>query len=107
MESDPNQWPKRLSAFIGVLPFLSCGFLFAADLSSLKPQGYVSDFAGVLDERSRGGIERYCGDVERATSAQMAVVTIDTLDGAPIEEAANPLYRQWGIGKKGKDEGGL
>jgi uncharacterized protein len=77
----------------------------AADLSSLKPQGYVNDFAGVMDPASRAVVERYCGDLERATGAQVAVVTIDTLSGEPIEDAANTLFRQWGIGKKGKDEG--
>jgi uncharacterized protein len=107
MESGPNQWLKRLSASVWILSLLCCGTLFAADLASLKPQGYVSDFAGVLDQGSRAAIERYCADVETATGAQMAVVTVETLDGQPIEDAANTLYRQWGIGKKGKDEGVL
>jgi uncharacterized protein len=35
----------------------------------------------------------------------MAIVTLDTLDGEPIEDVANTLYRKWGVGKKGKDEG--
>jgi uncharacterized protein len=35
----------------------------------------------------------------------MAIVTLDTLDGQPVEDVANALYRKWGIGKKGKDEG--
>jgi uncharacterized protein len=35
----------------------------------------------------------------------MAIVLVPTLDGEPIEDAANRLYREWGIGKKGKDEG--
>src|SRR5260370_3976563 len=35
----------------------------------------------------------------------MALVTIDTLDGNPIEDVSNTLYRKWGVGKKGKDEG--
>ncbi len=35
----------------------------------------------------------------------MAFVTIDSLDGEPVEDFANNLYRAWGIGKKGKDEG--
>ena len=35
----------------------------------------------------------------------MAIVTIDSLDGQPVEDVANSLYRKWGIGKKGKDEG--
>ncbi len=35
----------------------------------------------------------------------MAIVLVDTLDDEPIDEVANRLYREWGIGKKGKDEG--
>ena len=35
----------------------------------------------------------------------MAVVLVDTLDDEPIDQVANRLYREWGIGKKGKDEG--
>ena len=77
----------------------------ALDLKSLKPQGYVSDFANVLDPQSRAQLEAYCARVEQVTGAQMALVTIKSLDGEPIEEVANTLYRQWGVGKKGKDEG--
>jgi uncharacterized protein len=77
----------------------------AADLSSLKPAGYVNDFANVIDAGTRATIERYCADVEHSTGAQIAVVTVDTLNGAPIEDAANDLFRRWGVGKKGADEG--
>jgi uncharacterized protein len=35
----------------------------------------------------------------------MAVVTIKSLDSEPIEDVTNTLYRQWGVGKRGKDEG--
>jgi uncharacterized protein len=81
------------------------GSLSALDLKSLKPQGYVSDFANVLDPQSRAQLAAYCGQVERATGAQMALVTLPSLDGEPIEDVTNSLYRQWGVGKKGKDEG--
>jgi uncharacterized protein len=79
--------------------------IFALDLNSLKPQGYVSDFAQVLIPQSRQQLEEYCGQVERATGVQMAIVTLPSLDGQPVEDVANALYRKWGIGKKGKDEG--
>jgi uncharacterized protein len=79
--------------------------LFALDLKSLKPQGYVSNFAHVLDESSRAQLEAYCGQVEQATGVQMALVTLPSLDGNPIEDVTNNLFRQWGVGKKGKDEG--
>ena len=79
--------------------------LFALDLKSLKPQGYVSDFAHVLDPQSRAELESYCGQMEQATGVQLAFVTLPSLDGNPIEDVSNNLFRQWGIGKKGKDEG--
>ncbi len=78
---------------------------FAIDLSTLKPQGYVSDFANVVSPASKAELEAYCTRLERATGTQMALVTMDTLGGEPIEDIANTLYRQWGIGQKGKDEG--
>ncbi len=79
--------------------------LFALDLKSLKPQGYVSDFAHVVDAQSRAQLEEYCGQLERSTGVQMALVILPSLDGNPIEDVANDLFRQWGVGKKGKDEG--
>jgi uncharacterized protein len=75
------------------------------DTSKLKPTGYVNDFAHVLDPAGAQRLEAYCGEVERATGAQIAVVTIPSLEDEPIEDVANRLYRQWGIGKKGSDEG--
>jgi len=78
---------------------------FALDTTKLKPTGYVNDFAHALDARSAGAIEAYCANVERATGAQFAVVVVDSLEGDAIEDDANKLYRQWGIGKKGTDEG--
>jgi uncharacterized protein len=99
---NPKTWKSHIRS---VALLLVCSSAFAADLSSLKPQGYVNDFAGVMDAPSRAAVERYCADLERSTGAQVAVVTIDTLDGVPIEDAANTLFRQWGVGKKGHDEG--
>lgn len=85
--------------------FVLAAALFALDPNSLKPQGYVSDFAHVLDPQSRAQLETYCGRVEQATGVQMALVTIDSLEDAPIEDFTNTLFRKWGVGKKGKDEG--
>ncbi len=76
-----------------------------ADFASLKPQGYVSDFAGVVDPASRQALERYCSRVEAQTGAQIAVVTIGTLAGEPLEDVANDLFRKWGVGKKETNEG--
>jgi uncharacterized protein len=89
------------------LAFLCSARAFAIDAAQLKPQGYVSDFADVLDASDRIQLERYCASVEHATGAQMAIVTISSLDRQPMEDFANKLFRSWGIGKKIKDEGVL
>lgn len=80
---------------------------YAAEIGALQPQGYVSDFAGVVDQASRQEIETYCAAVEKATGAQLAFVTIASLDGEPVEDVANTLFRKWGIGKKGENNGAL
>ena len=91
----------RLTVLIGAFAFAG----EAVDWKALKPQGYVSDFANVIDAGSRGQLEAYGGIVERSTGAQMAMVTIPSLQGEPIEDVANALYRAWGVGQKGKNEG--
>jgi uncharacterized protein len=35
----------------------------------------------------------------------MALVTLRTLEGEPIEDVANTIFRAWGVGQKGKNEG--
>ncbi|MBY0504188.1 MAG: TPM domain-containing protein [Bryobacteraceae bacterium] len=81
--------------------------LIALDVKSLTPQGYVSDFAGVIDAGSKARLEDYCARVKAATKAEIAIVTIRQLDEEPIADVANALYRQWGIGGKGTNEGVL
>lgn len=78
---------------------------WAVDWKELKPQGYVSDFAGVVNPESKSQLEAYCAEVERATGAQIALVTIRTLEGEPVEDVANTIFRAWGVGQKGKNEG--
>ena len=36
----------------------------AVDWKALKPQGYVSDFAGVVDEASKAQVEKFCAALE-------------------------------------------
>jgi uncharacterized protein len=77
----------------------------AVDWKALKAQGYVSDFAHAIDPASKAQIENYCAVVEQTTGAQMAFVLIPSLEGEPIEDVANTIFRAWGVGQKGKNEG--
>jgi uncharacterized protein len=88
-----------------LLAALAASALFGLDTSKLKPTGYVNDFAHVIDPAGKQRLESYAANLEQKTGVQMAIVTVPTLDNEPIDDVANRLYREWGIGKKGKDEG--
>ena len=76
-------------------------------VSELKPTGYVNDFAHVLDPQTSAQIEDICTQVDQKAHAQIAVVTINSLDGADIESFAVDLFKKWGIGAKSTDHGVL
>ena len=72
-----------------------------------KPQGYVNDFAVAMDAASRDSIEALARELDEKTGAQLAVATLPDLGGDEIDAVAVDLYKAWGVGKKGKDEGVL
>jgi uncharacterized protein len=85
------------------------GLFFAAGLRAEsvdklpQPTGYVSDFAGVMDAASKEQIEELCGQVWEKAHAKVLVVTINSLDGVPIEEFGIQLGDKWKISDKGDD----
>ena len=80
---------------------------WAVDWTAYKPEGYVSDFAKVIDPASRTQLEQYCGMVERSTHVQMALVMVPSLGGEPIQDVAYAMARAWGVGRKGENDGVL
>lgn len=81
------------------------GVLFGRDWKALQPQGYVSDFAGVVAPGQKQELEAFSARFQAETGVEMAFVLLPSLDGEPVEDVANTLFRAWGIGKKGKDNG--
>ena len=77
-------------------------------LAAFPPHdGYVNDFASVLADTDETYLEDYLRTLERDTSAEVAIATVTSLDGVTIEEYANRLFAEWGIGKKQRDNGVL
>lgn len=86
---------------------ISTQWVSAEPVASLKPGGYVNDFAGVLDEATRTYITQTCQQLDQKANAQVAVVTVNSTDGEEIFNYSVDLYQKWGIGQKGKDRGVL
>lgn len=70
-----------------------------------QPTNYVSDFAGVLSPATQTYLNNLCLQLDRQAHAQIAVVTVKSLDGEPIENFATALEDKWKVGKKGTDRG--
>ncbi len=81
----------------------------AESVSTLPaPTGYVNDFAGVLTSSTKLRLENLCTQVDRQAHAQIAVVTVKTMDGdQSVEEFATALEDKWKVGAKGTDRGVL
>ena len=89
----------------GLFSFVSVIGLAAEKVEQLSPQGYVNDFAGVIDAASREKITALAEELDQKADAQIAVVTIHTLEGDTAQDFANRLFERWGVGPKGRDRG--
>jgi uncharacterized protein len=86
-----------------VLTFF-CAPLFAQNFPE-KPSSFVSDFANIYSASEREILEEKLRAYEAQTSSQIAIVTINSLDGYPIDDYTIKLASKWQIGQKGKDNG--
>ena len=84
-----------------LLCFLTAGASFP------KPAGYVNDFAGIVKPETKNIIHGLAYELQQKSGAQLAVVTVKSLDGTSVEDYAWKLFEKWGIGAKGKDTGVL
>ncbi|MDP8293042.1 MAG: TPM domain-containing protein [Candidatus Orphnella occulta] len=92
-----------IAAFLLSLPSV----LYSQDVNFPKYRGYTNDFANILSSEAVSTINSICNQVEEKTTAQIALVTIDTTAPLTIEEYAVRLFEKWGIGLKDKDNGAL
>jgi uncharacterized protein len=94
-----------LPIFILLLTIFPVVPVHAEQWQKLNPQGYVNDFAGVLNAATVQELTQLSTEVDQKAKAQIAVVTVKTLEGDPVEDFANHLFQKWGVGQKGTDRG--
>jgi uncharacterized protein len=104
---------ERISAIaIVVCAAFACALLAGAGIEVEKVPNprerdgsWVEDSGGILGREYIALINDVCQRLNSATSAEMAVVTVDNLAGMAIEDFAERLFRRFGIGQKGRDNG--
>ncbi len=89
--------------------FMGAVNALAEDVQIPAPVGdiYVQDFANVLNETEKAELISLGRSIEDQTTAQVAVLTVQTIGDQAIEDYANQAFRQYGIGQKEKDNGVL
>jgi uncharacterized protein len=92
-----------ISAIFCILIFPN--FIYPDEIDYPDYIGYVNDFASILDASAESELGNMITDLEQDTSAEIAVVTIENLQGITIEEYAVVLFEKWGIGKQDLDNG--
>jgi len=99
----------KKAAFFLVAAILSIQAFVIPALAAPAPQGdiYVQDFSGVLSAEQKSELIQLGRQLEDATTAQVAVLTVPTTEGKPIEQYANEAFRQYGIGSKKENNGVL
>jgi len=87
--------------FASVLP------VSAEKLKDIHPTGYVTDLAGLINADTKTLLENLCTELEQKTGAQMAIVTVRSLENETVEQYGNELYKQLGVGSKKENRGVL
>ncbi|MBM3705863.1 MAG: TPM domain-containing protein [Actinobacteria bacterium] len=101
-EAKAMEWSKRYTGHI-IIKFDDAEEIVTVKLDTqTKP---LNDFAEIIKPGERKKITALIVKLERTTSAEAAVVTVDSLEGKTIEKYATDLFNEWGIGKEDKNNG--
>ena len=65
----------------------------------------MNDFANVISSSEEQQLTSMITELRQKTGAEIAVVTLKSLEGGEIDDLTNRLFEKWGIGQKGKDNG--
>ncbi len=88
-----------------LIPALLLITVQAAELPEKTNEFFIADYAGVISEENKKLILNHSAALDKATTAQIAVVTVDSTGGKAGYEYASDLGNEWGVGDEEKDNG--
>jgi len=97
------RWGGALAWCVLVL----AGGVARADKAVPFLSGRVVDDAHLLSQSTHQTLETELAALEKETTDQVVVLTIDSLDGEPLESYSVNVAQTWKLGQKGKDNGVL
>lgn len=70
-----------------------------------RPQGYITDLAEMISPAMEEKLTRLLQSYEASDSTQVAILTINSLEGESLEDFSIRIADQWKIGQQRKDNG--
>jgi uncharacterized protein len=100
---------NKLSVFlIGIILCFGGSASFAEVEIPSKPLNHVVDLANIIEPATEASLNRYLLELEQKTTAQMIILTINSLQGESLEELSiNIAHDRWKLGQADKDNGVL
>lgn len=99
---------KRIKS-IAAAALAVCIFILPLSAANKYPkptsQFFVNDFAEVIEQSAEDEIYSKGAALQEKTTAQVVVVTVNTLDGEEPADYALELGREWGVGQEDEDNG--
>jgi uncharacterized protein len=89
--------PAR-AALLALLLCLAWALPAAAQLRLPRPTGFVNDFANVIPAEQEAAIDAVVQEVRARSGGEIAVVTLPSLQGRPVDQVALQVLRDWGVG---------
>lgn len=97
---------KKLFLFFILSFFAFAGNFVLAD-ETYNFNAFICDNAQLLPEKTENLINSFLWDLQKKTGTDIAVVTVNSLDGRTVEETALNIGRKIKLGQKGKDNGAV
>lgn len=96
---------RNIFLFALIISLLLSVSALAIDLPEPTNNFFVNDFADVIDAEDEEELMALGASLYKQTTAQVVVVTVDSLDGYDVSEYALELGREWGVGSAETDNG--
>ncbi len=101
------QQAKRLVIVMAACLFccLSASSVWGLDVPEYR--GYINDYADMISTGMEKKLDQALRSFDLSDSTQVAILTLDSLEGDSLEDFSIRTVDKWKIGQKGKDNGVL
>ncbi len=95
---------NNMRLILSVFSVLVLALSSAPAIEVLKLNARVNDYANIFSEAQRKDLEKQLVDEETATSNQIFILTVDSLQGLEMSDYAQKVFEVWKPGVKNKNE---